>query len=83
MVDLIGGSKSSGLNFGDNTLNALKAHKLMMGLHYQVLGCHCECMGMMAENQVSPSEEPIYKMEDFKKAMTRWGLLNKAGEVNI
>ncbi len=83
MVELIGGEKSDGLNFGSKTLDSLRAHKIMLGLHYQVLGCHCECMGMMSENQAVPSEELAYKMEDFKKVMTKWGLLNKNGEVNI
>ncbi len=83
MVELIGGHKGSGLNFGSKTLDSLKAHKLMLGLHYQVLGCHCECMGMMAENQVSPSEDLSYKMKDFKRVMVKWGLVNKEGKVNI
>ena len=83
MVDLIGGDKSSGLNFGQQTLNALKSHKLMMGLHYQVLACHCECMGMMAENQVSPYEKALYGMEDFKTSMIKYGILDKNGKVMI
>lgn len=82
MVDLIGGDKSSGLNFGRQTLDALKSHKTMMGLHYQVLACHCECMGMDAENHLSPSD-PRYVMEDFKKSMMRYGILDKNGKVNI
>ena len=82
MIDLIGGSKSDGLNFGERTINALKTHKVMMGLHYQVIACHCECMGMMRENQMSPTD-PIYIMKDFKDSMIKFGLLNKNGDVNI
>ena len=83
MVDLIGGTSSSGLNFGQRTLNALKSHKLMMGLHYQALACHCECLGMISENQASPDGEPVYKMEDFKESMIKFGILDKNGKVNI
>ena len=83
MVDLIGGSKSSGLNFGERTINALNSHKLMMGLHYQVLACHCECMGMMSENQASPNEKPPYGMLEFKETMIKYGILDKNGKVNI
>lgn len=83
-IELIGGSKgNSGLNFGRQTLDALKGHNLMMGLHYQILSCHCECMGMMSENQAAPSKTPPYKMKDFKKSMIKYGILDKDGKVNI
>lgn len=82
-VELIGGNKSGGLNFGSKTLDVMRAHKIMMGLHYQVLACHCECMGMMSENQASPDEVPPYKMKDFKESMIKFGLLDKEGKVDI
>ncbi len=82
-VELIGGDKSGGFNFGEASLNALKSHKIMMGLHYQVLACHCECMGMLSENQASPNQKPPYKMKDFKKSMIKFGILDKDGKVNI
>ena len=83
MIDLIGGASSSGLNFGTQTINALKSHKIMMGLHYQALACHCECMGMDAENSLRPNGKPVYKMKDFKKAMVKFGILDKNGNFII
>ena len=77
--------KEGGLNFGKDTLQALRSHTMLLKLNYQVLACHCECLGMNGENMFSAiaGEAPMFAKKDYDEAMQKWGLLNKEGKPNL
>lgn len=77
-VPIIGkGGKDPELGY--NTLEVLKQHGRMLRIHYNTIGCHCECMGMMCEN-ILHEDSPEFGYQDFKVAMIKWGLTDEKGE---
>ena len=51
-------------------------------LHARAIACHCECMGMNAENAIAScagSESIPYNDEAFLIVMEKWGLVDKKG----
>lgn len=68
--------------FGHRTIEVLKQHSRMLHLHYNTIGCHCECLGMASENLSSEvqGKDPEFKMKDFGEAMQKWGLVDKKGK---
>ena len=61
------------------------AHESMMHLHTRALACHCECLGMNAENSwaVCANTSPPYSVGHYVEVMQKWGLVNEKGEVII
>ncbi len=52
------------------------AQMKVLELHTRALACHCECLGMNAENcQCACLGQPIaYADHDFLMVMEKWGL---------
>ena len=61
---------------------ALISHMGLMGLHIKALACHCECLGMNAENTmaVCGDYQPPYDDISFFQVMQKWGLIDKEGK---
>ena len=68
--------------FGYHTIDVLRQHSRMLRIHYNTIGCHCECLGMASENILSEvnSVEPNFKMKDFAEVMQKWGLVDEKGK---
>jgi len=54
-------------------------------IHSKALACHCECLGMNAENAmaVCGNLAPPYDDAAYFRVMQKWGLLNDKGEPQI
>ena len=57
----------------------------IMNLHARALACHCECLGMNAENSlaVCQGKTPPYNVEAYHVVIQKWGLANEKGESMI
>lgn len=51
-------------------------------LHIRALSCHCECLGMNAQNcyAVNLGKEPPYRDIDYIETMKKWDLVNDEGK---
>ena len=51
-------------------------------LHIRAIACHCECLGMNAQNvwNVIANVEPTYNDGHYHQIMQKWGLMNEKGE---
>ena len=58
------------------------AHTQMLWLHSRVIACHCECLGMNAENMWAAiaNADPVYRSGHYYEIMQKWGLSNEKGE---
>lgn len=54
----------------------------IMGLHIRAMACHCECLGMNAENSIAVCADytPPYHQQAYVEVMQKWGLMNEKGE---
>jgi len=50
-------------------------------IHARALACHCECLGMNAENALAVCGDyvPPYTDKDYFKVMEKWGLSDEKG----
>lgn len=71
--------------FGNQAVEVMNSHKEMMKLHYRVLACHCECLGMNAENSwaVCVNQSISYSQAHYFEAMQKWSLINEKGEPTL
>ena len=54
--------------------------------HSRALACHCECLGMNAENCIASCKgntKVPFNIDAYKKAMFEWGLTDKEGHPTI
>lgn len=62
----------------------MQDHSVALNNHARALAAHCECLRMNAANcflmSVSPNEVLLYNGDDYKIAMTKWGLINEKGD---
>ena len=60
-------------------------HIQLLELHARALACHCECLGMNAENcQRTMRDQSIaYNDNDYALTMKKWNLINEEGEPSI
>lgn len=51
-------------------------------IHSRALACHCECLGMNAENMWAAiaNQSPVYVSNHYYQIMQKWGLVNEKGE---
>lgn len=72
-------------NFGPNTFNAMTVHENMLELHTCALACHCECLGMNAENSfaICLGKNIPYDNDSYIIAMRKWGLIDEEGNPTI
>lgn len=54
----------------------------IMNLHVRAMACHCECMGMNAENSwsICMNQTPPFAHDSYLTVMRKWGLVNEKGE---
>lgn len=59
-------------------------HTSALALHARALACHCECLGMNAENCTAATlnQTTPYGMEQYLAVMKKWGILTEKGEPN-
>lgn len=57
----------------------------ILELHVRAMACHCECLGMNAENSIAVCNNsvPPYHQQAYIEVMQKWGLVNEKGEVII
>lgn len=60
-------------------------HSQLLELHARALACHCECLGMNAENSYAccVGTSIPYRDDSYAKVMEKWGIINKEGEPSI
>jgi len=71
--------------FGDEAKEVLRSHHKMLNLHARALACHCECLGMNAENSwaVCCNTTPPYNQSHYMEVLAKYGLVNEKGEPTI
>ena len=54
----------------------------VVDLHARALACHCECLGMNAENALACCRDttPPFGESNYDTVMQKWGLMNEKGE---
>ena len=64
---------------------AANAQMKIHDLHARVIACHCECLGMNAENMLSAINGSIapFGQEFYLTVMQKWGMVDEKGEVII
>jgi len=72
------------LQLGD-TQATVTAHITMLAIHIKALACHCECLGMNAENSIAACNNYAtpYRDSDYFSTTQKWGLTNEKGEPMI
>jgi hypothetical protein len=62
-----------------------KALKDIFFIHARALACHCECLGMNAENCVAMCEDrkAPYNGEAYHAIIQKWGLIDEKGNSTI
>lgn len=57
-------------------------HSELLELHARALACHCECLGMNAENSwaVCNNSQPPYSQAHYTEVLQKWGIVNGKGE---
>lgn len=60
-------------------------HMELLELHARAIACHCECLGMNAENcqRASLGQSMAYSDDSYLTCMNKWGLMNEKGEPTI
>lgn len=63
-------------------LSAESVIRNLRNIHSRALACHCECLGMNAENSlaVCGNYQPPYNDAAYYSVMQKWGLVNDKGE---
>ena len=59
-----------------------KAHEKIMMMHLRALACHCECLGMNAENSLAVCQDRSIPYSDgmYYAVMKKWELIDKEGK---
>lgn len=57
----------------------------MLELHSRAIACHCECLGMNAENALAVCSDsaPPYGDGAYHLVMQKWGLTDERGKPTI
>ena len=57
-------------------------HNKLLEIHSRAIACHCECLGMNAENSIAACNSglPPYRDGDYFSTTQKWGLTNEKGE---
>ena len=61
---------------------AEKAIEYFRTIHSRALACHCECLGMNAENAMAccGNYTPPYSDKHYYECMQKWELINEEGK---
>ena len=70
------------ISFSLDAIRQMDAHNIMLGIHSRVLACHCECLGMNAENSFAVCKNRVipYNNISYEEVMQKWGIVNNKGE---
>ena len=57
-------------------------HSKLLELHARALACHCECLGMNAENMWAAvaGKDPVYLEGAYHNVLQKWGITGNEGE---
>jgi hypothetical protein len=71
-------------SYGSNK-DVKEVHGQLLHLHIKALACHCECLGMNAENMWAAiaNANPVYRSEHYYQIMKKWGLSDEKGKPTI
>ncbi len=60
----------------------LSMHSQLLELHARALACHCECLGMNAENcqRAMLNQAPAYSDDSYLACMNKWSLITEKGD---
>lgn len=60
-----------------------KTHEDVMRLHLRAIACHCECLGMNAENCVAACAGTAVPYPEFayQASLLKWGLTDEEGKL--
>lgn len=66
-------------------METIELHRLLIDLHARAIACHCECLGMNAENAMAVccNYTPPYNDAAYFSVMKKWGLMTEEGKPNI
>ena len=66
-------------------IQELRIHGQLMTLHTSALACHCECLGMNAENCIAACNNSTIPYGDkaYLEVMQKWGLIDGEEKVII
>lgn len=66
-------------------IQELRIHGSVMSLHTRALACHCECLGMNAENcqRAMLGQAIAYPDKEYIACMRKWGLVTKEGKSTL
>ena len=61
---------------------AANAQMEIHDIHSRAIACHCECLGMNAEDTIAACAGTTipYSDADYKSAMFRWGLVDESNK---
>jgi hypothetical protein len=61
---------------------AAEAQMNIYDMSARATACHCECLGMNAENSMAAcnGQTPPYSDQAYHEVMQKWGLIDKNGE---
>lgn len=61
---------------------ASKAQMAVHDIHARAIACHCECMGMTAENSIAMcnGQTPPYTDNSYLVVMEKWGIVDDSGK---
>lgn len=61
------------------------AHTALLAVHTKAIACHCECLGMNAENThaICNNTVPPYDNLSYMSTMQKWELVDDQGRVII
>lgn len=66
-------------------IQELRIHGQLMTLHVRALACHCECLGMNAENSqlAMLGQSMVYSDDSYLACLSKWGLMTEDFKPNI
>ena len=69
------------LRIDESTREIIWRVESMLQTPSKALACHCECLGMNAENMWAAisNQNPLYRSQDYYRIMEKWGLLDEEG----
>jgi hypothetical protein len=63
-------------------VQATNAQIAIHDIHARAMGCHCECMGMNADNcNAATNGQPApYGQHEFAEVMQKWGMVDESNK---
>jgi len=70
------------MTLDERVIRMFEAHGELMKTHTKALACHCECLGMDAENSLAICQDRSipYADRNYFQIMYKWGLTDEKGE---